>query len=223
MSIERCFVGATLVVVAACTSSRTPTMSTPVAAPSASIPSRTVYGVVLDGSQPVQGAQIENGYSPGSAVFSDSNGAFQLSTETSSAPHAWVHATKSGYAQPCAVPILTTGSVAVQLVSLAALNSAPVPSPAGFRTITGLVMMTTDFGSLPAADALVDFEPANDGWPAAMSHTDNSGRFALCSLPETAVQIGVLVGNTFAHVTVSPGEMDIELILDPGGVEGRHR
>jgi hypothetical protein len=137
MRIERCVIGATLFVSAACGSGRAPTASTPVSAPSASVPARTVSGVVVEGSQPIQGAQIDNGPTSGSAVVSDANGAFQLATNASSSPHAWVRGIKSGYAQPCAVPIPATGPVTVQLVSLTALSSTPVSSPTGFRTISG--------------------------------------------------------------------------------------
>jgi hypothetical protein len=226
MRIERCVVGAALLVVAACNSNSAPTASTPITAPPASSPSRTVSGLVVEGSQPVQGAEIDNG--PSSGVLSDSNGAFQLPAGASANPHAWVRAIKSGYAQPCAAPMPGAGPITVQLVSLTALTSAPVPSPAGFRTISGVILITNDAGpqtpvvTQPAVDAFVDFEPGNDGWAAAMTHSDNNGRFALCTLPETAVEITVLVGDTFAHVTVPPSETNIELTLDPGP-DGRHR
>jgi hypothetical protein len=82
--------------------------------------------------------------------------------------------------------------------------------------------MTTDVGTLPAVDAFVGFEPNSDGWPAAMTHSDTNGRFALCALPQTAAAITVLVGDIFAHVTVLPSETNIELTLNPGP-DGRHR
>jgi len=224
MCIDRCLVGATLLAVAACTSSSAPTTSTPISAPSpAANSTQTVSGEVLEGSQPIQGAEIENGYDSHASVLSDSNGGFQLLTNMSGNPHSWVRAIKAGYAQPCAAPIPASGPVTVQLVSQAAVNSTPVFSPAGCRTISGVVMMTDGAATQPAAGASVDFEPTNDDWPAAVTHTDSSGKFALCTLPETAVEIGVLVGNTFLHVPVPPGQMSIEVTLEPVGLEGRHR
>jgi len=225
MCIDRCFVGATLLVVVACTSSSTPTASTPLSAPSASsglAPGRIVSGVVAEGAHPIAGAQIDNG--PGSWVLSDANGAFQFPATRSIEPHAWVRASKDGYAQPCAAPIADTGPVAVQMVLLTALNSDPLPSPAGFRTISGVVTLTTSAGPRPAVGVWVDFEPSLvDDWPAAFTHTDSSGKFSLCTLPETALNVGALVGNTFAYVTVPPGQTNIELTLDSVGVDGKRR
>jgi len=225
MCIDRCLVGAALLVVVACTSSSAPTASTPLSAPSASsgvVPGRIVSGVVAEGAQPIAGAQIDNG--PGSWVLSDANGAFQFPATQSIDPHAWVRASKDGYAQPCAAPIADTGPVAVQMVPLSALNSVPLPSPAGFRTISGVVTMTTSAGTWPAVGVWVDFEPSlADDWPAAFTHTDSNGKFSLCTLPETAVNIGALLGNMFAYVTVPPGQTNIELTLDSLGVDGKRR
>ena len=226
MCIDRCFVGAALLVVVACTSSSAPTTSTPLSAPSASglVPGHVVSGVVAEGAQPIAGAQIGNGNGPGSWVLSDANGAFQLPANQSIDPHAWVRASKDGYAQPCAAPIPDSGPVTVQVISLTALNSVPLPSPAGFRTISGVVTLTTSAGTRPAVGAWVDFVPSLvDDWPAAFTHTDSNGKFSLCTLPETAVNIGALLGNMFAYVTVPPGQTNIELTLDSLGVDGKRR
>jgi hypothetical protein len=228
MRLDRCLAGVTVVVLTACTASSTaPTPNTGVP-PTASGPATpsglTVSGVVAEGAQPIEGAQIDNGYGPGSWVFSDANGAFQLPTNKSINPHAWVRASKSGYLQPCAAPITTTGPVAVQLVSLAMLTSVPLPSPSGFRTISGVVVIATSAGTQPAAGAWVDFEPSpTDDWPAAITHADVNGKFSLCTLPETTVIVGAVVGNIVASTAVPPGETHIELTVEPPDADGTNR
>jgi len=228
MRLDRCLAGVTLVVLAACTSSSTaPTPNTGVPPPASGLTTTsgsTVSGVVAEGVQPIEGAQIDNGYGSGSWVFSDANGAFQLPTNKSIDPHAWVRASKAGYLQPCAAPIATIGPVAVQLVSYTALTGAPLPSPPGFRTISGVVMMATSAGTQPAAGAWVDFEPGPaDDWPAAVTHTDANGKFSLCTLPETTVIIGTVVGNIIASTTVPPGETNIEITVEPVAADGTDR
>ena len=107
---------------------------------------------------------------------------------------------------------------------LNALGTTPLSSPPGFRTISGVVMMTTSDGNQPAANAWVDFEPsATDDWPAAFTMTHANGRFSLCTLPEPALIIGVALNNRVTTVTVPPGQMQIEVNLRPAAVNGTHR
>jgi hypothetical protein len=77
---------------------------------------------------------------PGAWVITDANGAFQLPTGKSVDPMRWVRASKAGYAQPCAAPIIGNARMNVQLVSRSALTGAPLPSPDGLRTVSGVVI-----------------------------------------------------------------------------------
>jgi hypothetical protein len=126
----------------------------------------------------------------------------------------WLRASKNGYAQPCATPITGSAPINVQVVSRAALTGAPLPSPSGFRTISGIVLQMTGAGAQPVASAWVDFEPdPMSDWPAAVTFSDAEGRFSLCGLPLDAVGIGGANANTYGYVTASPGQTNIELTL----------
>ena len=229
MRMDRCFVGAAMLVSAACTSTNAPTATTalpPVTVPSAPAPLPTVSGIVSEGSRPISGVTIDNGYGPGSWVFTDADGAFQLPATISVEPHDFIRASKTGYAQPCAAPITAGAPVNVQLVSLGALGSATLRSAAGYRTIAGVVLMTTSSGPQPVAGAWVDFEPAIeplDDWPAAYTTTDANGKFSLCMLPVSVVTIDAVFSGTFAAAKVPAGQTSIEMTLQPIRVNGNPR
>lgn len=219
------------VVLAACGVPNSPSSVTP-NAPAPTSPSPvppasgpTVSGTITDGSRPIEGAQIDNGYGPGAWVFSDANGAFTLPTNRSVDPYNFVRASKSGYAQPCAAAITGSGPVNVQLVSLGALDGLMLPSPSGLRTISGVVVTMTSAGKQPVGNVWVDFEPdpSND-WPAAVTFTNANGEFSLCALPEPSVIVGAYRADTgFAYASVPSGQATIELTLQPTTTNGKHR
>jgi hypothetical protein len=228
MSIRHVVPGA-LVFLAACGAPNSPSSAaavspTPVSAPVPAPPEPTVSGIVAEGARPVEGAQIDNGYGPGAWVFSDASGAFTLPTNRSVDPYNFVRASKSGYAQPCAAAITGTSPVSVQLVSLAALDGTMLPSPPGLRTISGVVVTMTGTGKQPVAGAWVDFEPDPDNdWPAAVTYTNAKGEFALCALPQSALNIAAVFYTGFAYAIVPPGQTTIELMLHQRAPNGNHR
>jgi hypothetical protein len=211
------------VIVAGCTGGTTaPTPTPAVSPPVVAVPvpvTEVISGVVAEGSGPIPGAQVDNGYGPGAWVITDANGAFQLSTTKSVHPMRWVRASKPGYVQPCAAPINGDAPLNVQIVSRSALTGAPLPSPTGLRTVSGVVMQMMDSGApQPVANVWVDFEPSADGiddWPAAVTLSDAMGRFSLCGLPMEALPIGATSasGSYHALVTVPPGQNEIEVML----------
>src|SRR5438128_1989540 len=168
------------VIVADCSGTTAPT---PVGSPPAvavTVPiTETISGVVAESLRPIPGAQVDNGYGPGAWVITDANGAFQLPTSKSVDSMRWVRAGKAGYAQPCAAPMNGNAPINVQIVSRSALTGAPLPSPDGLRTVSGVVVQMTNSGvQQPVANAWVDFEPsAIDDWPAAYTLSDARGRF----------------------------------------------
>jgi len=209
------------IVVAGCSGPKAlpPVPSAPTVTNTAPTNAATISGVVVEGTRPLAGAQVDNGYGPGAWATTDVDGAFQLILSRSVEPHNWVRAGKDGYAQPCAVPI-NGASVSVELVSRTAVRGDPLLSPNGFRTVSGVVLQSTNTGPRPVAGAWVDFEPTLeplDDWPAAYTFTDASGRFSLCGLSLDAVNIGAVnapMNSTgFAYVTVPPGQTYIELTL----------
>lgn len=212
------YLGATLLLVAGCSPSNTPTsnrLSLPSPAPS----TPPVSGVVVEGTLPVEGAVVNTGKYP--SVTTDAGGRFQLPF----ADHDFVQASKDGYAQPCAAPISPGIPMTVQVVSETALSSAGLVSPPGFRTISGVVMVTTASGTQPTAGIWVWFEPNGraDGWPAARTITGVDGRFSLCTLPESAVTLVVSLKNTTTSVTVAAGQTEVELTVRFDGVDGTRR
>lgn len=167
-----------------------------------------VSGIVVEGSRPIEGAQVENSNGIDRSVTTDANGAFQLPPGNM----RWVRAIKDGYIQACTAPINGDAPVTVQMVSQAALPGAPLPSPSGLRTVSGVILQMTSTGPQPVAGVWVDFEPVED-WPAAQTYTDNSGRFSLYGLPLVALQINAFGTDGFAYTTVTPGQTEIELTL----------
>jgi hypothetical protein len=197
--------------VVGCSNASAPTPVALSPPPSPNIP-LMISGIVAEGTQPIAGAQVDNGSGAGEWVFTASNGAFQL-------PHFnrewWVHAQKKGYVQPCTTPIRGDAPLNVQLVSRAALSGATLPSPDGFRTVSGVVDQITKKGTQPVADVAVDWEPDED-WAAAYTYSDANGRFSLCGLPVDAVTIRAVNSiGSYATSTVPPSETTVELTLQP--------
>jgi len=169
----------------------------------------------MEGTRPLAGVTVDQGYGPGSWVVTDANGAFQL--PAGGVPLGWLRATKPGYVEPCAVRIAGNGPFAVQMVSLSALTGTPLSSPSGFRTVSGVVRQMTSDTLQGVAGAWVDFEPDpnNTDWLAAVTLTDVSGRFSLCGLPQDAALIGAVSGTAFGRTTVPSDQTYIEIDLHP--------
>jgi hypothetical protein len=202
-----------VMMLAGCRSPTTPSSAPPVVFPMLS-------GVVAEGRQPIPGASVDNGSGVGYVgATSDAHGAFRLpvngSVDAAEGIADWVRAIKDGYAQPCAAPI-EGNTINLQMVSLSALSGAPLPSPDGLRTVSGIIVRMTGVGvPQPVANAGVDFEPRWDDWEAAYTYSDAAGRFSLCGLPMDTVRIGAYSrpGANPAYVTVSPGQNNIEVTL----------
>jgi hypothetical protein len=170
----------------------------------------------MEGTRPLAGVTVDQGYGPGAWVITDANGAFQLRAGLSVPSEGWLRTTKHGYAQPCAERITGNGPYTLQMVSLAALNGIPLASPSGFRTVSGVVRQMTSDGLQPVAGAWVDFEPDPiSDWDAAATLTDAIGRFSLCGLPQNAVLIGTAVGSNVARTTVPSDQTSVTIDIVP--------
>jgi hypothetical protein len=132
-------------------------------------------------------------------------------------------AEKSGYSQPCRVPIAYTSiDQDVYLVSNETLSTTGVPSsmPIIQPTLTGLVFERTPQGMQPIAGARVvlDFT-GGMGWaPSATTNTDAAGRYLLCNVVDsTGLGLYALVSKTgyadryIPVIGASTGSFDVEL------------
>lgn len=92
-------------------------------------------------------------------------------------------------------------------------TSPPYAPPPGTRTVTGRVFVNQDGVRTPAAGAFVGFEFFD--YVAASTITDAAGRFLLCGLPTTQLQLGASSTSTNgASVSIESGgdtTVDIEL------------
>lgn len=214
---RRAGVAIVAVFVAACSGPSAPIPPTATPSP---VSGATVSGVVVEGTIPIGDARVRVWYGGyiglGPSVVADANGAFRLTNVPQGT--TWLVAFKYGYAQPCAVPATVQGdaTVNVQLIAQANLTAAStLSSPAGSRTVSGVVVQMTDTGKQPVAGASVLFEPAplvND-WVVANTYSDANGRFFLCGLPQDAAWISVAKGDRSGYVTAQPGQNDIEITL----------
>jgi len=125
----------------------------------------------------------------------------------------WLQAFQDGYYQPCAVSLPPVhGDTTANIVLASTGVIAPVPpSSATSRSVFGTVV--TSAGQ-PAAGAWVDFEPIMD-FPAATTHTDSAGRFALCGLPvDETIWFGAVLGSSVGYVAVPPGQSEgVKIVL----------
>jgi hypothetical protein len=120
---------------------------------------------------------------------------------------------KEGYFQQCAVEI-TVGEIPhldLPLVAEANLSASrdSVPrSPPEFRIVAGVVYEPTAQGRRAVANRLVFYDGASDA--AAVTRTDDQGRFLICGLPQSRA---VLIEEAFGgQVTVPPGgDADVEI------------
>jgi hypothetical protein len=131
----------------------------------------------------------------------------------------WIQASKSSdYFQQCARPVVLNGrttTLNIPLTRDANLSSSTPAMPASpnTRIISGLVFRTLDGARQPLAGAFVSFVPdpvvAFD-FSAATTKTDGSGRYLLCGLPTTTIQL-VTSGTDVSVSAGSDALVDIEL------------
>jgi hypothetical protein len=126
----------------------------------------------------------------------------------------WLQAFQDGYDQPCAISIpAVRGDTTINIAIVSQAAASPTAqSPAGSRTVSGTVVVTS--AQQPAAGAWVDFEPIMD-FPAATTHADGAGRFALCGLPVSdTVWFGAATPTSLGYVAVPPGQTDgVKIVL----------
>ena len=188
--------------------------------------SYTISGVVAEYGRPVASANVNawvdlgnSGYSYmylHGALLTDPNGRYRM-TGLPGGARLWFQTYKDGYVQQCAAPTVTvSGDTAVDLalVSKANLTASPMLAAVGLRGVSGTIVEMTATGKRPVGGVFVDFEPTMD-FPAAVTYSDGTGRFALCGLPASdTVQLGAGLGNRVAYVNVPPGQTgDIEITL----------
>jgi hypothetical protein len=99
------------------------------------------------------------------------------------------------YVQQCATTATVTADasqdvVLTSLENLAIGNSLQPPRVPGTRTVSGIVFEVTEAGRKPVENATVGFESDLD-FIGAWTFTDASGRYLLCSLPETRLTLFV--------------------------------
>ena len=198
-----------------------PSPTPPIAPPVLNSLIGTVVERTPQGERPLGGAyvwgQVLSGQLPGSnlllgQVHADEFGRYEL---RGLAPGArlQVMAFKEGYFQQCAAEI-TLGErphLDLPLVAEANLSSSRdsvPPSPAELRIVAGVVYELTIQGRRGVANRLVFYEFGID--PAAVTRTDDQGRFLFCGLPQSrTVSITEAFGG---NTTVPPGgDADIEI------------
>jgi hypothetical protein len=218
-------------VMVACSSSAPPaTPIAPIVPTALAYPNFTLSGVVTDSTSgmPLQGARVFVNLSHLSGVpspdvrmtSSDATGRYQTSGLPIWGDMRWAQGSvNNDYAQQCGAPIITDGNTTtlnIQLTRYANLSSSTPPTltAPNTRIVTGLVFKTVDGSRQPVAGAGVDFEPDID-FPAAWTRTDASGRYLLCGLPMSRIELGASSTSSDAtYLTVNDGPdsvVDIEL------------
>ncbi|HEV8446189.1 MAG TPA: carboxypeptidase-like regulatory domain-containing protein [Gemmatimonadaceae bacterium] len=197
----------------------TPNPSAPTPAPG----SFTITGVVQEGERAVPGiyanAWVQEtggfGYSwwwAHGPLHADSAGRFVIS-HLPMAARVWLQAFDVAHDQPCAVSIAAIrGDTTVNITVVSTAAATPTAqSSAGSRSVSGTVVTS---GGQPAVGAWIDFEPIMD-FPAATTHTDAAGRFALCGLPvDEAVWLGAVLGSSVGYLAVPVGQTEgLKIVL----------
>ena len=205
----------------------TPLAPVPTQPPTPTPGSYTITGLVQEGGRPMPGVNVNAwvdeptgfGYSwwwAHGQLHADTAGRYSMSGLPSGV-HVWLQAFQDGYDQQCAVSVPTVRgdtTVDIALVSRAAI--APMAlSPAGSRSVSGSVVLATSGGQQSAPGAFVDFEPIMD-FPAAITHADGAGRFALCGLPASdTIWLAASYNSHVGYVQVPPGQSDGVTIVLP--------
>jgi hypothetical protein len=219
----------TVVTVVALSSACNGTERSPSAGPVAPVPvtfpypSFTLRGTVTDSTsgRPIRYVQVRVSDHPVEmrATPSDEAGRYETSGLPVSATPNWIQAAVDGYLQQCAVPVAMDGSITtlnIQLTRKTDLSptSPPYTPPLGSRTVTGRVFANIAGVRTPVADAGVVYVLSFD-YLAAWTNTDASGRFLLCGLPTTQLELAASTTQANAeYLMVESGgdtAVDIEL------------
>ena len=180
-----------------------------------------VYDVRVDSRRPLASVGLDisveyQSWPP--STFTDSEGRF---TALNVGPGLKIAATKTGYSQPCRVPVRTqTEPSEVYLVADEILSTTGIPPamPITRPVLTGRVFERTTAGELPVSGAFVTLDFSGGmGWaPSATTVSDATGQYLLCNV-ENATGLGFAIfvtkegyGNIFTYVTHLSG-FDIEL------------
>ena len=152
------------------------------------------------------------------STFTDSEGRF---TAQNVGPGLKIAATKTGYSQPCRVPVRTqTEPHEVYLVADEVLSTTGIPPamPITGPVLTGRVFERTAAGDLPVRGASITLDfTGGMGWaPSATTVSDATGHYLLCNVEDsTGLGFAVLVRkegyvDIFTDVT-QLSSFDIEL------------
>jgi len=208
------------------TAPSTPLAPVPTNPPSPASGSYAATGLVREAGRPIPGVNVNAwvteptgfGYSwwwAHGPLHADTAGRYSVSGLPSGA-HVWLQAWQDGYDQPCAVSVPTVrGDTMVDIALVSTGGVAPAAlSPSGFRSVSGSVVFGGSGGQQSAAGAFVDFEPIMD-FPAATTHADGAGRFALCGLPANdTIWLGASSGSHVGYAPVPPGQSDgVKIVL----------
>jgi len=166
----------------------------------------TVEGMVFDAFRgPVANMLVSmfvilpsgSGYSywlVGGQVLTDSAGRFKATGLPDSKVVLWAEGYFDGYYQPCSVTVDVRGDVTrdIEVVTSSTLSSLDPPRPLTGRdpTFTGTVYELTAAGSQPLTGAVVEVTDASM-LTRAITQTDLKGRFFLCDLPASSVELAV--------------------------------
>jgi hypothetical protein len=186
----------------------------------------TISGVVAENGRSIAGANVNAWVNQGTmgysymyvhgALLTDGDGRYRM-TGLPAGVGVWFQVYKDGYLQQCAAALVTVqGDMAMDLALVSKPNLTPssTPSAPGFRTVSGTIVEMTSAGKQPVAGAFVDWEPLED-FPAAVTRSDEAGRFALCGLPQNeTLRLGASsVFGQVGYANVSPGQTAVEITL----------
>lgn len=180
-----------------------------------------VYDVSVDSRRPLASVGLDisveyQSWPP--STFTDSEGRF---TARNVGPGLKIAATKTGYSQPCRVPVRTqTKPHEVYLVADEVLSTTGIPPamPVTGPVLTGRVFERTAAGELPVSGAFMTLDfTGGMGWaPSATTVSDATGHYLLCNVEDsTRFGFAVLVrkdgyGDIFTGVA-RLSAFDIEL------------
>ena len=180
-----------------------------------------VYEVSVDSRRPLASVGLDisveyQSWPP--SRFTDSEGRFSAPNV---GPGVKIAATKTGFSQPCRVPVRTPTELhEVYLVADEVLSVTGVPPsmPITGPVLTGRVFERTAAGEMPVSGAFITLDfTAGMGWaPSATTVSDATGHYLLCNVEDsTGFGVAVLARkegyvSTFKDVT-RLSAFDIEL------------
>jgi hypothetical protein len=138
------------------------------------------------------------------STFTDNEGRF---TAPNVGPGLKIAATKTGYSQPCRVPVRTQAEpYEVNLVANEVLSTTGIPPamPITGPVLTGRVFERTPAGQLPVSGAFITLDfTGGMGWaPSATTVSDAKGHYLLCNVEDST-------GFGFAVLVRKEGYLDI--------------